>query len=480
MSVLPTPVVASTRPRQEGRRSTQRERLLAGMVATANRAGYAGANVSKVIAEAGVSRPTFYEYFDDRDDCFREALQEIQQRLLLTIREALAQHPPQQAIQASLAAIIEFASAEPAQALFLTSQAMAAGPLVLDARDEGIAAIEQTIDAAQQRLDPADITPDVSPRVLVGGLYRLLASRLRRGEPGLGKATDELTAWASSYARPIGTHSWRSLTPRPAPAAPADLALGPLPAPGPLPPGRPALSKEEVAANHRDRILHAAAQLAEQKGYNAATIADITRKAGVDGRAFYAAFADKQDAFMAVHEIGVQHVMSATAAAFFTGTSWPERIWEGGRAFAGFLERNPMIAHVGFVEAYAVGPAAVQRVEDSHVTFTIFLQEGYQQQSPPKPSPSRLALEAIITSIFEIVYREARRSGDPRPTDMLGHMAFLALAPFLGAEDASEFINERLQRSARISPARRGRPERAAASSAMTAWREPIDDGSFR
>jgi AcrR family transcriptional regulator len=443
MSARPAALAAAERLRREHLRSTQRERLLAGMISTANRGGYAGASVSKVIGEAGVSRPTFYEYFEDRDSCFREALQDIQRRLLWEIRDALASHPPQQAMQASLAAIVEFASAEPADALFLTSQAMAAGPRALDARDEGIAAIELAIDEAQSELKDTEMSPDVSPRVVIGGLYRLLASRLRRGEPGLNKAIDELSDWAESYARPVGTHRWRSLTPTEMRPEPADLTLGPLPAPGPLPPGRPALSKEEVAANHRERILHAAAQLAEQKGYNATTIADITREAGVDGRAFYAAFADKQEAFMAVHEIGVQHVMTATAGAFFTGASWPERIWEAGRAFAGFLERNPMIAHVGFVEAYAVGPGAVQRVEDSHITFTIFLQEGYQQNLRAA-APSRLALEAIITSIFEIVYREARRSEEPRPTEMLGHMAFLALAPFLGADNANELIGGRL------------------------------------
>ena len=103
-----------------------------------------------------------------------------------------------------------------------------------------------------------------------------------------------------------------------------------------------------------------------------------------------------------------------------------------------------MIAHVGFVEAYAVGPAAVQRVEDSHTTFTIFLQEGYQQK-PRRPPPSRLALEAIITSIFEIVHLEARRSSEPQVSGMLGHMAFLALAPFLGASDAGAFIEGKLR-----------------------------------
>ncbi len=428
----------------KGRRSTQRERLLAGIVTTTNREGYTGASVSKVIAEAGVSRPTFYEYFEDRDTCFLEALRDIHQRLLEAIREAIAERPSRQAVQASLSAIVGFAGGEPEDALFLMSQAMAAGPRALDVREEGLAEIEETVREAHRSLDPREECPDINPRILVGGLYRLLASRLRRGEPGLSRAIDELTGWVESYERPLAEHTWEELTPRAAGAPAAGLAVGPLPTPSPLTPGRPGISKEEVAANHRQRILHAAAELAEEKGYNATTIADITRLAGVDGRAFYAAFGDKQEAFMAVHEIGVQHVMSATAAAFFTGDSWPERIWAAGRAFSGFLESNPMIAHVGFVEAYAVGPAAVQRVEDSHTTFTIFLQEGYQQKAR-RPPPSRLALEAIITSIFEIVHMEARRSREPQVSGMLGHMAFLVLAPFLGASDANAFIEGKLK-----------------------------------
>ena len=92
----------------------------------------------------------------------------------------------------------------------------------------------------------------------------------------------------------------------------------------------------------------------------------------------------------------------------------------------------------------AVGPAAVQRVEDSHITFTIFLQEGYQQK-PRRTPPPRLALEAIITSIFELVYREVRGRKQPRVTGILGHMAFLAIAPFLGAEEANRFIDRKLK-----------------------------------
>jgi|SRR5580692_277157 AcrR family transcriptional regulator len=436
--------IAERRGLPRGRKSTQRERLLASVVSAVDRGGYASANVSRIITDAGVSRPTFYEYFSDKDDCFLGALRDIHERLMVRVRQNVEEGPPQLAFQACLAAIVEFACAEPAQALFLTSQAMGAGPKALDARDAGIAEIEQLIHEAHAQVSPTVPVPDISPRIVIGGVYRLLASRLRRGEPGLIRAVDDLVAWVESYMGSAGELRWQSVNSTPLGPAPPGPAPGLMPALRPLPPWTSGLSKEQAAANQRYRIFYAAAQLAERQGYNATTIADITRLAGVDGRTFYASFADKQDAFMAVHEFGVQQVMSATAAAFFTGASWPERMWAAGRALTGFLESNPLIAHVGFVEAYAVGPGAVQRVEDSHVTFTIFLQEGYQQKSTRAP-PSRLALEAIITSIFEIVYREARGSEQPRVSGTLGAMAFLALAPFIGARDANRFIDRQPQ-----------------------------------
>ncbi len=149
---------------------------------------------------------------------------------------------------------------------------------------------------------------------------------------------------------------------------------------------------------------------------------------------------------MAVHELGVQQVMSATAGAFFAGASWPERIWEAGRAFTGFLQSNPMIAHVGFVEAYAVGPGSGPASRGQPRARSRSSCRRAIRQKPRRTPPSRLALEAIITSIFEIVYREARsRPDDPRVSGMLGHMAFLALAPFLGAVEANAFIGGKLE-----------------------------------
>ena len=423
---------------------TQRERLLAGVVAAANRGGYARANVSAVIAEAGVSRRTFYDVFADRDDCFLAALAGAQEQLLGEISRMVAAERPERAMYAAVGALVAFAGERPTLARFLMNEAMAGGPGALDARDGGIAAIDRLIERSYRRAEAAALVPDFSGRMLLGGVYRVLASRLRRAEPNASLVLADLLGWVGSYERPLGERRWRALQACAAPARSPFVPEVALRAPEPLAPGRPRSSEEEdVAESQRRRIMFAAAGLAEEKGYAASTVAEITKLAGVDGRVFYGMFADKQDAFMAVHEFGFQHVMDVTAAAFFAGESWPERNWEAGRAFTQFLEHNPLVAHVGFVESYAVGPGAAQRLEDSQSAFTMLLQEGYQYVGEDS-RPSRLALEAIIATIFETVYQRARAGGRSRLSGLLGHLTFLVLSPFIGAGEANAFIDQKL------------------------------------
>jgi hypothetical protein len=140
---------------------------------------------------------------------------------------------------------------------------------------------------------------------------------------------------------------------------------------------------------------------------------------------------------MAIHEPG----------AFFAGASWPERGREAGRAFTQFLQLNPTIAHIGFVESYAVGPDAVRRVEDSLTAFTIFLQEGHRHTSQTARSTNQLALGAIATTTYELAYHESRRERSRQLSNLLGHVSFLCLAPFIGPAEANRFIDEKLSAS---------------------------------
>jgi len=49
-----------------------------------------------------------------------------------------------------------------------------------------------------------------------------------------------------------------------------------------------------------------------------------------------------------------------------------------------------------------------------------------------------------MTTVFEILYRATRQSLEPETTGLTGHMAYICLAPFLGASAASELVERQL------------------------------------
>jgi AcrR family transcriptional regulator len=430
--------VESTR---KDRKSTQRERLLDAMIDLSGRDGLATATIAHVITHARVSRPTFYEYFSDRDACLLAALADVQQQLLADVRRAVEHDKPEHAVKVAIKALIDFANSQPTRARLVLNEALGGGAMALDLRDQGIAEIAQIVEQAELQAPRTALLPDLCTSALIGGICRMLATRMRRSEPNTSELHDDLLRWVTSYERPAGSQRWRTVEPvvLAAPSPPSTALL----APPPLPPGRPRVPSEEVLHIQRQRILLATAEVASEKGYAATTIAEITKCAGVDGRAFYRQFANKQDAFAAVHELFFQHLVALTASAFFTGESWPERIWKAVQTFADVLQSNPTLAYFEFVESHAIGPLAMQRFNDATAAFTIFLQEGYRQQHDSPPP--QLALEAIVSTSFEVFYLHIRRHADVPLGGLTPHLARLSLVPFLGETETAGLIEKKLR-----------------------------------
>jgi AcrR family transcriptional regulator len=410
------------------------------MITVANRDEYAGASVSAVVAEAKISKPTFYEYFQDRDGCFIAALNSVLARVLDAVRGAVEATTPELAAVAGVRAMLEFASSEPPLARFMTNEPLAGGQAILDARDEGIDAIAEIIEARLKAAPPDAPTPDLPVKVVIGGLHRLLGARVGRGQRLTDSEVEDLLRWLTDYNVPREECRWQTMQASTSFATPPKHSPSSLRAPEPLPPGRPTLSEADVAANQRLRIIFAAAKLADERGYAGVTVAEIARLAQVDLRVFYSLFAKKQDVFVATAEHGFQEGVAITAGAFFNGESWPERLWEMGAAFLLFLEANPHFARIGFIESYAAGRSVAQRSDDNTVAFTIFLQEGLQYSAKATP-PGRIALEALTTCYFDNLYRQLRASRSPRLIGLLPNIVSLWLTPFLGPSETNRFID---------------------------------------
>ena len=113
----------------------QRARMLAAMVEECASHGPARVTVAGVVERAGVSRRTFYEVFDDCEDCLLAALQEGLRRasgvVILAYRDGGSWL---ERIRAALVELLEFLDSEPIMGRLLIVGLASAGPRALELR----------------------------------------------------------------------------------------------------------------------------------------------------------------------------------------------------------------------------------------------------------------------------------------------------------------------------------------------------------
>lgn len=97
----------------------QRDRLTAGMIAAVAERGYHGATITGIAAAAGVSRRTFYTYFDSKEECYLATYDTIVEHLFTVGAEAAdtEQGWPRR-VRAVLAAVLQALAANPDLARF--------------------------------------------------------------------------------------------------------------------------------------------------------------------------------------------------------------------------------------------------------------------------------------------------------------------------------------------------------------------------
>jgi AcrR family transcriptional regulator len=166
-------------------RAVQRERLLAAMLRAVSELGYREANVQDVIDRAGVSRPTFYEHFTNKEDCFLAAFDTSAARLRAAVGAAAdrAGDNWRDQVRFGLETLLSFMSSEPETARVLVVEARAASADAQLRRDELLGHFSTCIDQRVRQLLPhAPVASTVTSLGIVGGVEATLYSRLNRGQ----------------------------------------------------------------------------------------------------------------------------------------------------------------------------------------------------------------------------------------------------------------------------------------------------------
>ncbi len=199
-----------------------------------------------------------------------------------------------------------------------------------------------------------------------------------------------------------------------------------------LPPGRHGLPRAFVAENQRERLLNGVVEAVAEHGYNATTIARITAAAKISRRTFYEYFKSKEDCFLAAFEMIETHVLDSMLAAPGAGEAWPERVRARLAALLGVLARDTAVSCCFLIEPLAAGGDVAARYREAMQLLAGTLR--------PEPPPSELDMEvrdqALIGGIATLIVRRLNAGGTQRLPELLPDLVELALAPYLGREEA--------------------------------------------
>lgn len=163
---------------------SEREQLLEAMVRVAAEKGYEATTVSDVVELAGVSRATFYENFEGKEDCFLEAYDAVIDVLVAHVTsafESAAGEPWPRRIAVGLGALVELLAAEADIARMAMVEVTAAGD---DARERYRAALARFapfLEEGRTYSGQGDALPADTARFAVGGATSMIFDEIRAG-----------------------------------------------------------------------------------------------------------------------------------------------------------------------------------------------------------------------------------------------------------------------------------------------------------
>jgi AcrR family transcriptional regulator len=182
----------------------QRARILSAMIEVAAAEGYIGAAVAPVVARAGVSRSTFYELFEGREDCFLAAFEwGISQGRQAIVEAYGSQRSWRDRVRHALAALLGLLDAEPELARVCVIEALEAGRLVLERRARVLDELIAALDAGALRARGSSEAPLLTGEGIVGGAFSVIHGALLTRPDTRSGADRGSEAGDSADARPL-------------------------------------------------------------------------------------------------------------------------------------------------------------------------------------------------------------------------------------------------------------------------------------
>ncbi len=192
-----------------------------------------------------------------------------------------------------------------------------------------------------------------------------------------------------------------------------------------LPRGPHHLSREEVAASQRARLVAATVQLVGERGYADVTVREIARLASVSAKTFYEQFDGKLACFLAGYDEFTRVLYTRMAPADPRDDDLASTVRRILTAYLRTMDENPLAARAFLVEMNAAGAAARARRREINATFAYGLRERHRAifaDDPGFEPPSVDLYRGIVHAIRELACDALEANMEQPLADMVGEL----------------------------------------------------------
>ncbi len=175
-----------------------------------------------------------------------------------------------------------------------------------------------------------------------------------------------------------------------------------------LPRGRHDLSREQIEADQRLRIILGFFSAMTENGYADTPVAAVIKHAGVSRDTYYRLFTDKLDGFLAAFDL-VADVLVAELRDASDGPGSPlERVERGLTKYLSLLSEHRGEARLFLVEAFAAGPAAIGRRMAVQQLIADEIVEVFDSHGEAAPATARMIVAAVSSMVVAALIDDDR------------------------------------------------------------------------
>lgn len=424
----------------------QRARLQAAMLAAVAEHGYEALSVSKLCRRAGVSKTTLYDHYKGgMHECFLSLYDQVLDALIARLVDAwLAEDEPDQRVSNVMSELVFTIASEEAAACLMFREPFAVGRCAVEEVENAHRKVRDLFTAG---LEGQGAHPShTAVGAIVSGVTSVVRARVLAGaNADLMEQSAELSRWARLCLK-APTEDRRAAG-LPFSFHPSELLLN-----------RARRSWEPAPA----RVAAATLSLVTERGYAGVSEQAIRSAAQVTRAEFREHFDCVYAAFAHAVETLWTEALQYAARVGSTARQWPQGVTLAMRALLSCLVADETFARVAFVEMSCAGGGggAAERIR-----LLGGVAHMLQASAPKRMRPGRTSAEASVAACWAIIGHRVRRGEQHEVVKDLPTLAFIMLAPTIGASEAIQAIDDALsgrQRSWR--PAQAFARDRFAAS----------------